>query len=203
MENTVSVLTEGTIEKISLLKQLSNNRTYLYIIAVVIVLAGIGYYLYKTQFSKKPENKKSTDIETENKKEILNPNKEYYILDRRGNPILVNQYFNNMLEASQQKTKQPIMLNQSEPKLEKPQPYLKQQTSRPKLSHPGEDEKEETNYDNEQEKDEEYNEDEDIANQDLTQDEIEELNRQLDMMQRKKSSQITAENDIDDDDEKF
>ena len=46
-------------------------------------------------------------------------------------------------------------------------------------------------------------EDTNITNQDLTREEIEELKKQLELMQRKKNSSITAENDEDNEEGTF
>jgi len=192
-------LIENQVNVNSLLPQLLSNKLYIYIIIGVIILAIISYYLYKKYFSKKVEEEKveeekTQDEKTQDKKEqeqlkenifvkkeidskkhILSSNIEYYLLDRAGKPIYMNQYFTNFLNGPNDQT---VLINNT---------LNKQQ--RPKLIHPNE----ETNI-KENSLD---NEDNNITTQDLTLEEIEELKQQLDLMQKKQSASITAENDED------
>jgi hypothetical protein len=192
-------LIENQVNVNSLLPQLLSNKLYIYIIIGVIILAIISYYLYKKYFSKKVEEEKveeekTQDEKTQDKKEqeqlkenifvkkeidskkhILSSNIEYYLLDRAGKPIYMNQYFTNFLNGPNDQT---VLINNT---------LNKQQ--RPKLIHPNE----ETNI-KENSLD---NEDNNITTQDLTLEEIEELKQQLDLMQKKQTASITAENDED------
>jgi hypothetical protein len=185
---------ETQVKSESLLNQLSSNKLYIYIIIAIVVLAIIGYYLYNKHFSKKDKSEKpetnSTKKDIESKKHILSPDTEYYLLDRSGNPILMNQHFANFLHPSQE---QSVLVNN---KLVQHQEPLKQKNQqRPKLSHPNEESNVEVNITD--------NEDDNIATQDLTREEIEELKKQLDLMQRKQSAPITAQNDEDGDEANF
>ena len=192
-------LIENQVNVNSLLPQLLSNKLYIYIIIGVIILAIISYYLYKKYFSKKVQDEKTQDEKTQDektqdektqeqlkenifvkkeidsKKHILSSNIEYYLLDRAGKPIFMNQYFSNFLNGPNEQT---VLINNT---------LNKQQ--RPKLIHPNE----ETNI----EKNNLDNEDNNITTQDLTLEEIEELKQQLDLMQKKQSASITAENDED------
>jgi hypothetical protein len=192
-------LIENQVNVNSLLPQLLSNKLYIYIIIGVIILAIISYYLYKKYFSKKVEEEKVEEKKVEeektqdektqeqlkenifvkkeidSKKHILSSNIEYYLLDRAGKPIYMNQYFTNFLNGPNDQT---VLINNT---------LNKQQ--RPKLIHPNE----ETNI-KENSLD---NEDNNITTQDLTLEEIEELKQQLDLMQKKQTASITAENDED------
>jgi hypothetical protein len=190
---------ETKVKSESLLQQLTSNKLYIYIIIGIIVLAVIGYYLYTKHFSKKDKSEKqekaqetsSTKKDLESKKHILSPDTEYYLLDRSGNPILMNQYFGSFLNNSQE---QSVLVNnrivqQQENSKQKVQPQ------RPKLTHPNEETNVDVNITD--------NEDDNIATQDLTREEIEELKKQLDLMQRKQSAPITAQNDEDGEEANF
>jgi len=192
-------LIENQVNVNSLLPQLLSNKLYIYIIIGVIILAIISYYLYKKYFSKKVEEEKLEEKKVEeektqdkktqeqlkenifvkkeidSKKHILSSNIEYYLLDRAGKPIYMNQYFTNFLNGPNDQT---VLINNT---------LNKQQ--RPKLIHPNE----ETNI-KENSLD---NEDNNITTQDLTLEEIEEIKQQLDLMQKKQTASITAENDED------
>lgn len=185
----------------SLLQQLTNNKLYIYIIIAIVILAFIGYYLYNTYFSKKSnfQNINSDKKDLDDKKHFLSPDTEYYLLDRSGNPILMNQHFNNFLHIQPDLRNNKLVQESSSnhassnnhalsnhPELSKQHISYKQ---RPKLSHPNEDLAIDVNITE--------NEDENIATQDLTHDEIEELKKQLDLMERKQSAPITAQNDED------
>lgn len=196
--------TSGSVAGNSLLEQLYNNKTYLYIVIAVIVLAGIGFYLYKKQMlgnkSEKKEEKEKP--KQEGNKEILLPNKEYYLVDPNGNPVLVNKYFAKIMQSEMQEQSNQnnsVMLNNQIPLPPPPsQVQMRQQqrpAQRPKLSHPGEEEIEQVNITE--------REDDNVANQDLTQAEIDELRKQLEMMQRKQVAPITAQNDGNNDEAEF
>ena len=219
VENVIAATTESTS---SLLEQIYNNKTYVYIFIVVLVLAGIGIYLYLNQLrnkdNKSTDDKLSDDKTTDNKankssedkKDLLNPEKDYYIVDPSGKTILINKYFSKILQTEmqeqeiqeqqmmqkqmiqQQMIQQPIMVNNQismpsgQNRLIQSQQIPSQRSQqRPKLSHPGEEIIPNVNLD----------EDDNIANQDLTQTEIDELKKQLELMQRKQSAPITAENE--------
>jgi FtsZ-interacting cell division protein ZipA len=196
----IAVDTQGNSE--SLLHQLTNNKLYIYIIIAIIVLALIGYYLYTKHFSKSKSEKKVEKLEEnsnleqksqseqvrENRKHILSPDTEYYLLDRNGNPVLMNQHFSHFLQGQTMTNNQTIIQRQ-------PTSDMKQQ--RPKLTHPNE-EKNEVELEMS-----ENDEDENLVSQDLTLEEIQELKKQLEIMQRKQSAPITAQNDEDGDEANF
>ena len=200
----------NTVSGSSLLEQVLSNKTYLYIVLAVVVLAAIGFYLYKKQLlGNKSEDKKDTQNVKKEMKEILMPNKEYYLVDSNGNPVLVNKYFQKILQSemseqthNHQQNQGSIMVNNQIPLPPPPSNYQGQQASRPvqqkqrpKLSHPGEVEIDNVNVTE--------REDENVATQDLTQTEIDELRKQLELMQRKQVAPITAQNDGTNDEAEF
>jgi len=192
----------------SLLEQVLSNKTYLYIVLAVVVLAAIGFYLYKKQLLGGKEEKKEEQQKKAGAKEILQPTKEYYLVDPNGNPILVNKYFQKILQSEmqdqaqmqhQQQAHGSIMVNNQIPLPPPPSNYQVQrpvqQKQRPRLSHPGEVEIDNVNVTE--------REDENVATQDLTQTEIDELRKQLEMMQRKQAAPITAQNEGNDAEAEF
>ena len=195
----------------SLLEQVLSNKTYLYIVLAVVVLAAIGFYLYKKQLL---GGKEEQSQKKEAPKEILQPTKEYYLVDPNGNPILVNKYFSKILQSEMQDQSQiqhqqqaqhqkqahgSIMVNNQIPLPPPPSNYQVQrpvqQKQRPRLSHPGEVEIDNVNVTE--------REDENVATQDLTQTEIDELRKELEKMQRKQSAPITAQNEGNDAEAEF
>lgn len=150
------------------------TKPIFFVIVLVIVLVAIGFYLYKKYFCKKSDEKPSTNNGNEIKKQILNPNNEYYLLDPDGNPILISPFFNDIVKMHILKRNNVIQPQQIQ--------------ERPKLIHPDESEEEEQEQ-------EENNEDENVASQDLTNAEIEELKKQLLAMEKSQSQQILAQND--------
>ena len=174
-------LIETNINNESFLQQLLSNKIYIYIIIGIIILAIVSYYLYikyfyksekkatlEEQEKKEKEEPEKEESEKETKKHIISPNIEYYLLDSSKNPILINNLS--------------VLINDK---------LIKQQ--RPKLTHPNE----KNMSDSENNEDNEDNEDNNITTQDLTREEIEELKNQLEIMQRKQNSSITAENEED------
>ena len=179
-------LIETNINNESFLQQLLSNKIYIYIIIGIIILAIASYHLYIKYFYKsekeatteeqdkeekeepEKEEPEKEEPEKETRKHIISPNIEYYLLDSSKNPILINNLS--------------VLINDK---------LIKQQ--RPKLTHPNEKNISDT------ENNEEYEEYEDnnITTQNLTREEIEELKNQLEIMQRKQKSSITAENDED------
>lgn len=203
MDKAATVVTEQTMEKVTLLELVSSNKSYLYILLVVIVLGAIGYYLYTKQFAKKSEEKPKelpSIEEPMEKKNILDPKNEYYLIDPEGKPVSVNQYFTNILQSNQQQNvRPPIMINNQIPIPMPPAQEVRQTVaSRPKLTHPSEQ-----NVQQRENQTQMTDEDENVANQDLTMEEIEELKRQLDMIQRKQNAPVTAQNDEEGDNEQF
>ena len=61
-----------------------NNKIIIVILLIVIVVGCAGYYLYNKYFK--------------NKKEVLNLDKEYYLKDRNGKLINVNDQLSSLLE---------------------------------------------------------------------------------------------------------
>ena len=91
--------------------------------------------------------------------------------------------------AQQQMQQQQMQQQQLQQQQMQQQQMQQQQKQRPRLSHPNVETNNNVNITD--------NEDDNIATQDLTQDEIEGLKKQLDLMQMKQSASITAQNDED------
>jgi len=135
---------------------------------------------------KGPENSKSNNnvkMESETEENIIDPNKKYYLVDQKGNPILLNDYFNGIvshkLQQNELEREKVLRVDQQNSK----------QKQRPKLSHPGE------------QNDVSLNdlEDENLAALNLTNEEMLELKKQLLQLQKNQKQQVTAQNDEDSD----
>lgn len=196
------------------LKIIFDNINYIYIFLVLIVLILIGYYLYNKYMvkddSKKPENEKKKEViaeedeELKNKlnpkekvKNVLNPREDYYVIDKKGNSILVNSYIpdiinNNLVNVSEMKHLQTLN-NKLQQELTQLNNEKLKPVQRPKLNHPGETQHIPENILLTEA------EDENIATQDLTNDEIAELKSQLQSLQRSQHYQVSALNDEDSD----
>jgi hypothetical protein len=167
-------LIETNLNNETFLQQLLSNKIYIYIIIGIIILAIASYYLYIKYFyksEKEPEPEPEIELEPELEPE-LEQEKE------RKKHIISHDIEYYLLDSS----KNPILINN---------PAIS--FKRPKLTHPNK----ENISDNEDNEDNEDYEDNNITNQDLTRDEIEELENQLEIMQRKQNASITAENDED------
>ena len=169
-------LIETNINNESFLQQLLSNKIYIYIIIGIIILAIASYYLYIKYFYK--SEKEATSEEPE-KEEPEKETRKHII-----SPDI--EYY--LLDSS----KNPILINNLSVLIN--DKLIKQQ--RPKLTHPNE-----KNI-SDSENNEEY-EDNNITTQDLTREEIEELKNQLEIMQRKQNSSITAENEEDNEEGTF
>lgn len=212
MEQTQQVpeVVKEVVEKINdsineqasvVINKITGKKTAIYLIILVIVLGGIGYYLYKKHFNKPEEPKKEDKpvIKKEDdsgKKQILNPSNEYYILDPNGNPILISTYFNDIVKlhlTKQQMMQAPVMVQipmQAQEKTPDTDKNQRQEIKqRPKLTHPDESDENESSE----------QEDDNIADQNLTNEEIEALKKELEIMERKQKAQVMAQNDEDDD----
>jgi len=222
--------------------KLISNKNYIYVLLLVLVLAIIGYYLYIKYFSKilekkvKPEETK-IDNSKEEKKQILNPKNDYYIIDPNGKPILITPYFIDILKNSTIKQNPELFQIPSQqqyaPPIEHFMPHkIPQVPQVPQVVPPvvpkvvpqvPQSPIEKTESENSPESEESSSEktpvensrlsnsndlnqipdnvmlseaeDDNIANQDLTNDEIIELKRQLEIMQKNQNYQITAQND--------
>ena len=170
-------LIETNINNESFLQQLLSNKIYIYIIIGIIILAIASYYLYIKYFYK--SEKEEPEKEEPEKEEPEKETRKHII-----SPDI--EYY--LLDSS----KNPILINNLSVLIN--DKLIKQQ--RPKLTHPNE-----KNI-SDSENNEEY-EDNNITTQDLTREEIEELKNQLEIMQRKQNSSITAENEEDNEEGAF
>jgi len=196
------------------LKIIFDNINYVYIFLILIVLILIGYYLYNKYMvkdnSKKLEddNKKEKEVVAEEEiknvlnskeklKNVLNPKEEYYVIDKKGNSILINSYIpdiinNNLIKVEEMKNLQNIN-NKLQQELTQLHNEKLKTVQRPKLNHPGETQHIPENILLTEA------EDENIATQDLTNEEIAELKSQLQSLQRSQHYQVSALNDEDSD----
>jgi Ca2+/Na+ antiporter len=166
-------LIETNLNNDTFLQQLLSNKIYIYIIIGIIILAIVSYYLYIKYFYKS-EKEVEPEIELEPEPEP-EPELEPELEKERKKHIISPDIEYYLLDSS----KNPILIHN---------PAIS--FKRPKLTHPNE----ENISDNE---DNEDYEDNNITNQDLTRDEIEDLENQLEIMQKKQNTSITAENDED------
>ena len=162
-------LIETNLNNDTFLQQLLSNKIYIYIIIGIIILAIVSYYLYIKYFYKS-EKELEPEIELEPEPEL-----EPELEQERKKHIISPDIEYYLLDSS----KNPILIDN---------PAIS--FKRPKLTHPNE----KNISDNE---DNEDYEDNNITNQDLTRDEIEDLENQLEIMQKKQNTSITAENDED------
>jgi len=206
-----------------------NNQIYIYAVLILIVLIIIGWYLYNKYFNKKKEGDDNDDEEEEEKEEkkesetksskknnkvkieskseesknIIDPKKKYYLVVPKGNPLLLNPYFNDIVShkleqdevpqrpqpPSVQQMQQAQQAHQVQQMKQAQQAALSKQKNRPKLSHPGDQENISLND----------LEDENLAALNLTNDEMVELKKQLLQLQKTQKQQVTAQNDEDSD----
>lgn len=155
----------------STINKITNNKKYLYIGITVIILGCVLYYLYKKN---KKENMKNINLGELN-------NQEYFVLDSNGNPkkvALVNQ---QLPIQTQQPSQQEIMMLQK-------QMMEKQQQTRPKikLEHPKTDNQESEDINDELARIQ-ANEDENVTVHNLTNSELAEINKKLEMMNNKQN----------------
>jgi hypothetical protein len=220
-DNSISKIVEGSDSQ-SFLNNLIDinfyieNKNYIYILLVIIALAIIGFYLHKKYFKLDPPNNKKQKNEKEKEKEknsenddeddkkILNPMEKYYIVDKKGNPTLINPFLNDLLTNNivsgkdfeeLLKSNKELSLELEKIKNDNSKKQKEKERERPKLSHPNEN----TNQnipDNILMTDVE---DENLATQDLTDGEIAELKKQLQILQRNQNYKVMAQNDEDDD----
>ena len=214
VEPVVNAVTPPSESIFSFFDTLLNNQTYLYLAIVIVVLGVAGWFLYTKYFNtlvnKEGEETKETkenkeDDKKENKKNFLNPTNDYYIVDPDGSPILITPYMGDIIRHSMQQ-KQQAQQAQQPPQMQQPQtqqPQMQQpqqpeqmqqkQKSRPKLNHPGEKAQipDEINLSEP--------EDDNLGSQDLNEEEIKELKKQLDSMKKNSKYKVTAQNDEDSD----
>ena len=150
----------------------------------------------------KSDNTKSDNTKTDNNKKeilknVLNPREEYYVIDKKGNPILINTYIPDIINNNLVKIEEIKNLQNLNSKLQHDLTKINNEklktVQRPKLNHPGENQHIPENILLTEA------EDENIATQDLTNEEIAELKSQLQSLQRNQKYQVSALNDEDGD----
>ena len=184
--SVISQLTETNTKKNelgfidSIVKKISDNKIYIYIGIAVLILGLVLYYFYT-------KNKKETAI---NKSDTTKP-QEQFTIDSNGNPV---KEFNKSVESfNSQMNNMPVLplpkLVQELP-LPKPIQELHMQQNKIKLEHPADsdtlDNYENSSSDNTSNNDDfeqiQSNENINIAQHNLTNSELEEINRKLEMM---------------------
>jgi hypothetical protein len=183
-----------------MLKKISNNKIYIYIGIVVIILGLVLYYVFI-------KNKKET---TQHKPRdghgSLNPTgQEYFVLDNNGNPVKVSGNFpvmNQGLDPLPVPTQQPsqreiMMLKQQmhehqmheqqmhEQQMHEQQMHEHQNKPKIKLEHPSNEESaNDTDTDINMELERvKANENKNIAEHNLTNSELAEINKKLEMLE--------------------
>ena len=218
VEPVVIAATTAPESMLSFFDTLLTNTNYLYLSLIIVVLVVIGWYLYTNHFktdtvkidtTKKNEDTKETD---KTKKNFLNPTNDYYIVDPDGSPILITPYIVDIIKHSmqqKQQAQQPQQPQQQQPQDQQQIQQAQQQQAqqmqqqqaqqkaqekskqRPKLSHPGE---------KVQIPDDiilSEPEDDNLGSQDLNDDEIKELKKQLESLKKNQKHKVTAQNDED------
>ena len=225
VEPVVIAATTVPESMISFFDTLLTNTNYLYLSLIIVVLVVVGWYLYTNHFktdavkidtTKKNEDTKETD---NTKKNFLNPTNDYYIVDPDGSPILITPYIVDIIKHSmqqkqqaqgqaqpqdqqmQQQQMQQQQMQQQQAQQQQAQQMQQQQAQqkaqqekskqRPKLSHPGE---------KVQIPDDiilSEPEDDNLGSQDLNDDEIKELKKQLESLKKNQKHKVTAQNDED------
>lgn len=179
----------------NLLKKFTENKMYMYIAIGIIVLAVVAFYYFK---------KCKKDVKNNNKNQLPVPkqnnasstglnNDDHFIIDANGNPVKVTGSFSNQLLPLPIPKQQP---SQKDVQMLQKQMYEKQMmqqqnvaSQKPKLQHPESEMSDniEIDLDDIQENENEYeNEDENVAQHNLTNSELAEINKKIEMMNPQK-----------------
>jgi len=158
----------------------------MYIAIGIIVLAVIAFYYFK-KCKKDIKNKNELPLPKQsNAPSIGLNNEDHYILDNNGNPVKVTGTFSNQLLPLPIPKQQP---SQKDVQMLQKQMYEKQmmqqnvELQKPKLQHPESEMSDEINIDLD---DIEENEDENVAQHNLTNSELAEINKKIEMMNSQK-----------------
>jgi len=188
----------------NLLKKFTENKNYKYIAIGIIILALAALYYYKKckKESKTNQNKNQMPVKQNNESVLsgLN-NNDHFILDSNGNPVKVTGTFPNqplpLPIPKQQPSQQDIQMLQKQMYEKQMQQQMMQQQmmqqqmmqqqnsvgQRPKLQHPDNDMSD--HIDMELERIQE-NENENVAQHNLTNSELAEINNKIEAMNSQK-----------------
>lgn len=194
-ETTTDGVSTGLLS--SIFKKLNDNKIYILLCVSVIVL-GISLYYFFIKNKKEISSLVDTNTNKNNdeKKEILN-NQEYYVLDSNGNPVKISGVFNQ--QPIQQNTRTQLIHPSSTQPTQPTQPTMTQQEIMILQKQLLEKEKLEAQHLEQQLREKhndellsedinneisriQENEDNNIAQHNLTNSELEEINRKLEMM---------------------
>lgn len=172
----------------NLLKKFTENKMYMYIAIGIIVLAVVAFYYFK-KCKKDVKNKNQLPLPKQSNAPSTGLNNEdHYILDTNGNPVKVTGVFSNQLLPLPIPKQQP---SQKDVQMLQKQMYEKQmmqqqqnvELQKPKLQHPESEMSDEIEIDLD---DIEENEDENVAQHNLTNSELAEINKKIEMMNSQK-----------------
>jgi len=178
----------------NLLKKFTENKMYMYIAIGIIVLAVVEFYYFK-KCKKDVKNKNELPLPKQSNAQSTGLNNEdHYILDTNGNPVKVTGTFSNQLLPlplpipKQQPSQKDVQMLQKQ-MYEKQMMQQNVELQKPKLQHPESEMSE--NYEfsenmNVDLDDIEENEDENIAQHNLTNSELAEINKKIEEMNLQK-----------------
>ena len=198
-----SVATEKIVEKSKgfiqdLIKKISENKMYQYIAIGIIILVVVAFFYFKkSKKDMKPVNKNQQALPKQNEPSAVGLNNEdHFILDANGNPVKVTGLSNQLLPLpipKQQPSQQDVQMLQKqmyEKQLMQQQmlqnQMMQQQHSggqKQKLQHPESEVSDEIDVDLD---DIQENEDENVAQHNLTNSELAEINKKIEMMNSQK-----------------
>ena len=194
----------------NLIKKISENKIYQYIAICILILVVVAFFYFKKSKKEiKPINKNQPALPKQNNEPSLSGlnNEDHFILDANGNPMKVSGSFSNQLLPlpipKQQPSQQDIQMLQKQMQEKQMQEYMQQQmmqqqmmqqqmmqqqmmqqnNSRPKLQHPESDMSDNIDVDLAKIQD---NEDENVAQHNLTNSELAEINNKIEMMSSQK-----------------
>jgi hypothetical protein len=176
-----------------LLKKFTENKMYMYIAIGIVILAVVAFYYFKKcKKDVKSGNKNQLPIpkQNESSKTALN-NDDHFILDSNGNPVKVTGSLSNQLLPLPIPKQQPSqhdvqMLHKQMYEKQMQQQMMQEQSSggqKPKLQHPESEMSEDIDVDLDDIQDEE---DENVAQHNLTNSELAEINKKIEMMNSQK-----------------
>jgi len=179
----------------NLLKKFTENKMYVYIAIGIIVLAVVAFYYFK-KCKKDVKNKNQLPVPKQNNASSTGLNNDdHFILDTNGNPVKVTGSFSNQLLPLPIPKQQPSqndvqMLQKQMYEKQMQQQMMQQQHSggqKTKLQHPESEMSDniDIDFDDIQENENE-DEDENVAQHNLTNSELAEINKKIEMMNPQK-----------------
>jgi flagellar biogenesis protein FliO len=157
----------------NIMNSFNDNRIYIYMLVVVLIIGVIVYYLYKKYKSPKETMNNTENKNKSNNEQIITKlvSGDFFVLNEYGQAVKIKDVLKPMLPVNQN------MVQMEE--VPKQQP-IQQVMKRPKLEHPGES--------NEMDINEEImrmqkNEDENVAQLNLTHSELADINTKFQEME--------------------